>query len=157
MRSLVLPIFLVAAALDSVHAAETPMPVPGDCAMFREGGAGYILTAPTYYVRGTITEVYTRRHPMALCPNLGKPAMRYTRADWKRMADAYPCVTDPAQVKDVDAIRIRMRADQWETPWTLSHGQNGWLFHGHYLDVELKEGAVLDIDGTLLERCEKAD
>lgn len=129
------------------------MPQPGDCALFREGGAGYILTQPSYYVRGTIVEVYTRRHRMGLCPDLRKPRERYTRADWKALAEAYPCVSSEGLARDVDAIRIRMRADEWDTPWSSQHGHNGWLFRGHFLDTELKQGVVLDIDGSLLERC----
>ena len=126
--------------------------------IFGFGGAavtGYILTAPTYYVLGTITEIYRRPHHMGLCPDAGKRREQFTRADWLRLAEAYPCVGDPARVRDVDVIRVRMRVDKWETPWSASQGRIGMLFRGNYLDVELKEGVVLDIDGTLLERCEK--
>jgi len=134
--------------------SEPRMPVKGDCAMFREGGEGYILKTPTYWLRGTVDAIYRRPHRMALCPQMGKPRERYTRDDWMRVADAYPCVTDPAKEREVEAIRIRLRADAWDTPWTSQHGHNGWLYRGHFLNTELKEGVILDIDGTLLERCE---
>ncbi len=153
MRSLVLSALLLLSF--SAPAEESRMPVPGDCAAFREGGAGYILTAPTYYVLGTITEIYRRPHHMGLCPDAGKRREQFTRVDWLRLAEAYPCVGDPARVRDVDVIRVRMRVDKWETPWSASQGRIGMLFRGNHLDVELKEGVVLDIDGTLLERCEK--
>lgn len=154
MRSLVF-ISVLLAVVSTVHAEDQSMPVPGDCAMFREGGQGYILKGPAYWLRGRIEEVYKRPHRMGLCPNLGKTRERYTRDDWVTIADAYPCVTNPEHVGEVQAIRIRMRAEAWDTPWSLSHGHNGWLFRGHFLKTELKEGVVLDIDGTLLERCEE--
>ena len=152
MRSLVLGLLLVASPF--VSAKEVSMPVPGDCAMFKEGGAGYILKAPTYWLRGSVAEVYVRPHRMGLCPNPGKPRERYTRADWMRFAEAYPCVQDPSRSGDVEAIRIRLRVEAWDTPWSSQHGHNGWLFRGHFLDTELKEGVIIDVDGTLLERCE---
>lgn len=152
LRPLVLLAFLL--PISGVFAEAARMPAPGDCALFREGGEGYILKAPTYWLKGTITEVYRRPHRMDLCPNPGKPKERYTRDDWKRLAEAYPCVSDAARAREVEAIRIRLRVDRWDTPWTSQHGHNGWLFRGHFLDTELKEGVILDIDGTLLERCE---
>ena len=158
MRLLVLISTLLAlaatTATDAFSEEARRMPAPGDCAMFREGGAGYILTAPTYWLRGRIEEVYTRPHRMGLCPLIGKPRERYSRDDWMVVAEAYPCVTDPAKEREVQAIRIRLRAEAWDTPWSLQHGHNGWLFRGHFLKTELKEGVLLDIDGTLLERCE---
>lgn len=148
-------VFLALSLPLSATFAETErMPVAGDCALFREGGAGYILTAPTYFVRGTVSEVYTRSHRMDLCPNRGKPPANYTRDDWQRFAEAYPCVNDAAQARDVEVVRIRLRVDDWDTPWALQHGRNGMLMKGHFLDVELKEGIELDVAGTLLERCE---
>lgn len=152
LRPLVLLAFLL--PISGAFADAARMPAPGDCALFREGGEGYILKAPTYWLKGTITEVYRRPHRMDLCPNPGKPKERYTRDDWKRLAEAYPCVSDAARAREVEAIRIRLRVDRWDTPWTSQHGHNGWLFRGHFLDTELKEGVILDIDGTLLERCE---
>lgn len=152
MRSLVLTLLLLANVL---HAQEARLPEPGECALFREGGGGYILTAPTYYVRGTITEVYRRPHRMDLCPNPGKSRMNYTREDWQRFADAFPCVNDPALARDVDAVRVRFRVEDWDTPWAVQHGRNGMLMKGRFLDTELQEGVELDIDGTLLLRCEE--
>lgn len=154
MRPLVL--FSALLAVVSGAFADAPrMPVPGDCAMFREGGRGYILKAPVYWLRGRIEEVYERPHQMGLCPKLDRPRERYTRADWMIVAEAYPCVANPDNVGEVKAIRIRMRADAWDTPWSLQHGHNGWLYRGYFLNTELKEGVLLDIDGTLLERCEE--
>ncbi|MDQ5881758.1 MAG: hypothetical protein QG616_1589, partial [Pseudomonadota bacterium] len=54
MRPLVFVFALLAAVIQSASAEEAQMPVPGDCAMFREGGEGYIMKTPTYWVRGRI-------------------------------------------------------------------------------------------------------
>lgn len=151
MRSLIFSLLLLPMCL---QAAETVLPQAGDCALYREGGEGYILVAPTYYVRGTITEVYKRQHRMELCPSIPRTRLNYTRDDWRQLADAYPCVSDPAKVGEVETIRIRMRVEDWETPWAPQHGRNGMLMKGHFLDTELKQGVELDIDGTLLLRCD---
>jgi len=152
MRTLVLASLLL--AVTALHAEDGRMPAAGDCAVFREGGAGYILTTPVYWLRGRIEEVYTRPHQMALCPQLGKTPERYTRDDWMKIAETYPCANEPAKVRELQAVRIRLRAEAWDTPWTSQHGHNGWLYRGHFLKTELKEGVVLDIDGSLLERCD---
>ena len=149
--SLIISLLLLSLPL---QAAELTLPQPGDCALYREGGEGYILVAPTYYVRGTIAEVYKRSHRMELCPSIPRTRLNYTRADWRELAEAYPCVSDPAKVAEIEVIRIRLRVEDWETPWALQHGRNGMLMKGHFLDTELKQGVELDIDGTLLLRCE---
>lgn len=130
------------------------MPEPGDCALFREGGEGRVFKTPTYWLRGRIAEIRPRTHRVELCPDPGHPRERYTREDWKKLAAAWPCTTDPARVREIETIRILLRVDAWDTPWSRQHGQNGWLFRGHFLDTELKEGVVVEIDGSLLERCE---
>lgn len=130
------------------------MPVVGDCALFREGGEGYILRAPTYHLKGKIVEIYRRPHYMGLCPDPGRTKANYRREDWLRLAEAYPCVTDPAKAREVEAIRVKIEVEDWDTPWSVQHGRNGWLMREHFLDIELKAGVVVDIDGTLLEYCE---
>lgn len=152
LLSLVLPLATVAAPAAGAEGGR--LPAQGDCARYREGGGGYILKEPTYWLRGTVIEVYLRPHRMEVCPNPGKPRAHYTREDWRRLADAYPCVGDPARVRDAEALRVRLRAEDWDTPMGVQHGRNGMLMRGHFLDTELAEGVVVDIDGTLLERCE---
>lgn len=151
MRSLLLALILVTPTLS---AAEPRMPSPGDCVVLREGGNGYILKEPAYYVKGTILELYRRPHRMTVCPTADKPRERFTRSDWQRYADAFPCVGVPELAKDVEAIRIRFRVDEWETPWAVNHGRSGMLFRGHFLNTELGAGVELDIDGALLQRCD---
>lgn len=149
---LCLALACVAAPLRADDAVRAP--VAGDCAVYREGGEGFVLTTPIYWVRGTIVEVYRQHRRMDLCPVLAHKPENYTRQDWIALTDAYPCVDDPAQVRDIDAIRIRLRVDAWETPWTNPHGHNGRLYRGRFLQTELRSGVEIDLDGHLLERCE---
>lgn len=129
-------------------------PQVGDCAIFREGGQGRLFKAPTYWLQGTIATVAAERRLAGVCPQLGKPVAAYTRDDWVRIAASTPCVPSPAEVREVDVWRIRLRVDVWETPWSAAHGSAGWLFRGHFLDQELKRGALIEMDATWLERCE---
>ena len=129
-------------------------PQVGDCAIFREGGAGRIFKAPTYWLKGTIAAISAERRVAGRCPQMGKSQAAYTRDDWLRIAASTPCVHSDAEIREVDVLRIRLSADEWETPWSHQHGTTGWLFRGYFLDRELKKGAVIDMDASWLERCE---
>lgn len=126
----------------------------GACALFREGGAGFLLTTPTYWLRGTIMEIRRERRPTAVCPAIKRALGDYTREDHRRIAAATPCVSDPARVREVDVVKIRLAVDAWETPWTYQHGTPGWLFRGHFLDTELRQGAIIEMDASWLEGCD---
>ncbi|EXI66827.1 MAG: hypothetical protein AW08_02414 [Candidatus Accumulibacter adjunctus] len=130
------------------------MPQPGDCVLLREGGDGWLLRAPTYWLRGTIAALVPQRRRAELCPQIGKPLAAYTRADHARMAAATPCVLTAAAVGEVDVLRVQVRVDSWETPWSHQHRPAGWLFRGQFLDQTLHEGMVIDMDASWLEPCE---
>lgn len=129
----------------------------GDCVEYREEGAGLILKTPSYWVRGRVVESYRSRHTIGLCPDADKPRSRYGREEWKRFAAAYPCAwsqsAPPEGGSEITVLRVRFAVTAWETPWTRDHGQNGWLYRGHFLDTALKEGVVLDVDASLLGYC----
>ncbi|NJA88536.1 hypothetical protein HCX48_04755 [Rhodocyclus tenuis] len=136
-------------------AAETPLgPQPGQCALFREGGQGYVLKAPTYWLRGTLTEVRRERRHAGLCPAQEKPPSRLSPEDRARYAAALPCVRRANDEREVDVWRVTLRVEAWETPWTRAHGASGWLYRGQFLDQPLREGALLDLDAAWLEACE---
>ena len=150
--------FFVAAAfalacpvMDVLASAEGPQ--VGDCAIFREGGSGRVLKAPTYWLKGTVGAVYAERRLAGRCPRIGKPLAAYTRDDWVRIAASTPCVERDADVREVDVLRIRFVVDEWETPWSFQHGSTGWLFRGYFLDRALKKGEIIDMDASWLERC----
>jgi len=143
----------LALALSAGAGEPAPSPQVGDCAIFREGGGGLILKAPTYWLQGTIAAISRERRVAGRCPQIGKALAAYTREDWARVAAATPCVEHDAEVREVDVLRIRLRVDDWETPWSHQHGSTGWLFRGHFLDQPLNKGEVIDMDASWLARC----
>jgi hypothetical protein len=125
----------------------------GDCAIFREGGSGYLLKTPTYWLRGTIAEVRSERRLAAHCPSFDKPPAAFAPADWARYAAALPCATAADAEREVEVLRVVLSVDAWETPWTRSHGASGWLFRGQFLDTRLAAGVLIDMDAAWLQRC----
>lgn len=129
-------------------------PQVGDCAIFREGGSGWVLKAPTWWLKGTIASVTPVRRPAAVCPEVGKPQREYTREDWARVAAASPCVDKASEVREIETLRLGFVVDSWETPWSYQHGTTRWLFRGHFLLTPLKKEEVIEMDASWLESCE---
>lgn len=126
----------------------------GDCVIFREGGAGWLLKTPTYWFKGLVVDLSRERRIANLCPHIGKQASAYTQADQLRLAAAMPCVDKESEVQEVSVLRLRVAVEAWETPWSPQHGGIGWLYRGQFLDQKLYQGRVLDIDATWLALCE---
>lgn len=146
---------LLGALAFPVSASEVlPVPQVGDCVVFREGGVGFVLKTPTYWLKGSIARISPERRMAGRCPVMGKPTAAYTRADWARIAAATPCVEKDSEVREVDVLRIHVAVEEWETPWSIQHGTAGWLFRGNFLDKPLRKGGVIDMDASWLERCE---
>lgn len=151
----VLPLAAFWLAAQAVAGEVSPaMPLVGDCAIFRESGGGRVVKAPTYWLRGSIAAISVERRLAGRCPRIGKPQAAYQRDDWVRIAASTPCVQTDAEIREVDVVRIHLKVDEWETPWSFSHGTTGWLFRGYFLDKALQKGIVLDMDSSWLERCE---
>ncbi len=126
----------------------------GDCVMFREGGSGFLLRTPTYWLRASVAGLSPERRLARRCPEMGKLMPAYTREDWVRAAAAMPCVDNDADVREVDVLRVRVAVEAWETPWSNQHGTAAWLFRGHFLDQALNKGELIEMDSSWLERCE---
>ena len=126
----------------------------GDCAVFREGGAGLILKTPTYWVKGRVVAVSSERMLAGRCPVIAKPVQAYSHDDRVLVAAAAPCVDNDSDRREVPVLRIRLAVDAWETPWSYQHGTVGWLFRGQFLDKLLKKGGLIEMDPIWLERCE---
>ncbi len=145
-----------AASADELPSVQTALGSPqlGDCVVFREGGSGRILKTPTYWLKGSIAAISHERRLAGRCPEIGKLASNYTRADWARVAAATPCVGNDAEIREVAVLRIRVVVEAWETPWSNQHGTVGWLFRGQFLEQPLKQGGLIEMDATWLEHCE---
>ncbi len=127
---------------------------PGACVMYREGGAGWILTEPVYWLKGTTvrSEVKTRR--VDRCPAVqGKVPEHYTREEFNRLANAYPCAAKAENVRDEAFGILHVRVDDWETPWAKRAANSGRLYQGHYIDRPLQKGMELEVDANLLAAC----
>jgi len=145
-----------APAVPAASSGEPSVPQIGDCVRFREGGDGLLLRTPTYWLTGSLVGIARERRKLGLCPRFGKPASAHTQGERALLAAAMPCVEqlpDGGPV-DVEVLRLRVRVDDWETPWSYQHGTTGWLFRGQFLDQTLARGVVLDMDASWLERCE---
>ncbi len=136
------------------RAVSSDFPQIGACAIFREGGAGFVVTTPIYWLRGSISGIRHERRLAGVCPRAGKAPGAYTRDDWARAAAAAPCVEKAAEAREVDVVRVTLVADAWETPWSHQHGSSGWLFRGHFLNTALKKGGGVEMDASWLARCE---
>ena len=154
LGSLVLANLVFAGDVSTDVSTTPPRLQQGDCVMFREGGAGLVLRAPTYWLKGVVDRVSAERRLAGQCPVIGKSISAYTRNDWVRVAASMPCVDNEADVREVDVMRVRMVVEEWETPWSNQHGTAGWLFRGQFLDIPLVKGVLIDMDATWLERCE---
>lgn len=127
---------------------------PGACVMYREGGAGWILTEPVYWLKGTTVASEVRKRRVERCPEVaGKTPEQYTRAEFNRWARAQPCFSGAEKARDEDFGIVRVRVEDWETPWTKRTASAGRLHQGHYIDAPLKKGGELEFDAALLEAC----
>jgi len=126
----------------------------GTCVAYREGGAGWIMVEPLYYLRGTVTsaEVTTRR--LERCPELpGKTRQQYTRAEYVRLVQAMPCLAGGEAARDEQVGMVRLQVSDWETPHLRKAENAGRLYRGMYLDQPLKKGVEIELEADLLGPC----
>lgn len=127
---------------------------PGACAMVKEGGAGWILTEPVYWLRGTVVTAEVRSRRLDVCPEVpGKTIDTYSREEFNRLANARPCVSRPELVREEQVGMVRLQVADWETPWARRAANAYRLYQGHYLDQPLSKGLELDIEADLLAAC----
>lgn len=127
---------------------------PGSCVAYREGGAGWILVEPLYYLRGTVVsaEISTRR--LETCPIVpGKTREQYSRAEYLRLLKATPCVAPGQPERDEQVGMVRIRVDAWETPHMRKAENAGRLYRGMFLDQPLSRGSEVELEADLLGPC----
>lgn len=128
---------------------------PGACVLYREGGAGWILTEPQYWLKGTVVSAAPKKLMPELCPLVaGKVVEHYSRDEFNRLAKAQPCVSKPENRKEMELGFIRFRVEDWETPWARTAANAGRLFQGYYLDQKLQKGLELELPADLLIPCQ---
>ncbi len=127
----------------------------GRCVIYEEGGAGWIVSEPRFFLRGKViaAEVKTRR--LGHCPVVpGKSIEQYSREEFNRHALAYPCVPADAAERDEQIGMVRLQVADWETPHERKAANAGRLYRGMFIDRALKQGMEIDLEADLLKVCE---
>lgn len=128
----------------------------GQCVRYEEGGAGWVVTDPVFYLKGEViaTEVQTRR--LTHCPQVpGKNIEQYTRAEFNRHALAYPCLAPGAAERDEQLGIVRVKVSDWETPHARKAANAGRLYRGTFIDRQLEKGLEIELEADLLGICER--
>ena len=134
--------------------AQPELQQPGACVMYREGGAGWVVTEPVFWLKGTVLASEIRSRRFEVCPEVpGKTVERYTREEFNRLAADRPCVSRDDLVREEAVGVVRLRVDRWETPWGKRAANAYRLYQGHFLDKKLSQGLELEIEADLLGAC----
>ncbi len=163
--------FLIALALLAVPAmADEPVLRPsarlvfkhpamlqaGQCVVYEEGGSGWIMTDPVYYLKGEVIAAEVRTRHLGKCPLVpGKNIEQYSRDEFNRHAAAYPCVGADVPERDEQIGVVRLRVSQWETPHARKAANAGRLYRGMFIDRELKKDMEIELEADLLGVCER--
>lgn len=164
MRILVLAMAWLAISVQAAEPALRPsaqllfkdpgMLKEGQCVRYEEGGAGWVITEPVFYLKGEVlsAEVVTRH--LGHCPVVpGKNMDQYTRAEFNRHARAYPCVSTDVAERDEQIGIVRVRVVDWETPHAKKAENAGRLYRGTFVDQRLQQGMEIELEADLLEIC----
>lgn len=128
---------------------------PGHCVIYEEGGSGWILPDPVYFLKGTVVSAEVRTRHLGVCPQVpGKTLRQYDREEFNRHAQAYPCVSPGVPERDEQIGIVRLRVDSWETPHEKKALNAGRLYRGHFIDRKLEKGMEVELEADLLGACE---
>lgn len=127
----------------------------GRCVMYEEGGAGWIVSEPRYFLKGRVVSAEVRVRHLGHCPLVpGKNIEQYSRDEFNRQALAYPCVAADAPERDEQIGMVRLQVSEWETPHERKAANAGRLYRGMFIDRALKQGLEIELEADLLKVCE---
>ena len=127
---------------------------PGRCVVYQEGGSGWIMTEPVYYLKGEVVAAEVRSRHLGKCPQVpGKNVEQYSREEFNRQALAHPCVADKEPERDEQIGIVRLRVSDWETPHALKAANAGRLYRGRFIDRKLEKGLEIELEADLLGVC----
>ncbi len=128
----------------------------GQCVRYEEGGHGWILTEPLYYLRGEVVAAEVRTRTLGACPRVaGKTVKQYNRQEYNRLLQAYPC-TDAASERQQQQIgMVRLRVRDWETPHERKAENAGRLWRGMFIERKLEKNQEIELEADLLSPCPK--
>ena len=126
----------------------------GQCVRYEEGGAGWVITEPVYYLKGEVLGAEVRTRHLGKCPLVpGKNLEQYSRDEFNRHAQAYPCVASDGAERDEQIGVVRLRVTDWETPHAKKAENAGRLYRGMFIDRKLEKGMEIELEADLLGIC----
>jgi hypothetical protein len=129
---------------------------PGRCVLYQEGGNGWVITDPIYYLKGTVIAAETRTRHLGLCPTVpGRRIEHYSRDEFNRLAQAYPCVSAKVPERDEQIGIVRLRVSAWETPHVKKAANAGRLYRGMFIDRKLEKDMEIELEADLLGLCQE--
>nr|MBL8411046.1 hypothetical protein [Dechloromonas sp.] len=127
---------------------------PGSCVAYREGGSGWVMTDPVYYLKGAVITAEVRTRHLGKCPVVpGKTLEQYSRDEFNRHALAYPCVSENVPERDEQIGMVRLRVTDWETPHARKAENDGRLYRGMFIDRKLEKDMEIELEADLLGAC----
>ena len=128
----------------------------GRCVIYQENGGGGGASDTEYFVRGRVVAAALETRSLSACPEVpGRAIEQYTRAEFNRLALAYPCLSGETAALEVQIGVVRLRVDDWETPHARRAANAGRLYRGMYIDRELMKGMEITLEADLLGTCEQ--
>jgi hypothetical protein len=126
----------------------------GKCVVYEEGGSGWIMTDPVYYLKGKVVSARVEPRNLARCPVVaGKNIEQYSRAEFNRHARAFPCVAPDTPERDEQIGVVTVRVESWETPHAIRAANAGRLYRGMFIDQPLNKGLEVELEADLLGVC----
>lgn len=127
----------------------------GQCVRYEEGGAGWVVTDPVFYLRGEVVSAEVRTRRLQACPVVpGKELAQYTRAEFVTLAQAQPCLRPGMEERDEQVGIVRLRVTDWETPHARRAENAGRLYRGMFIDRPLARGMEIELEADLLLPCQ---
>jgi len=127
---------------------------PGACVAYKEGGSGWIMTEPVFYLHGQVLAAEIRSRRLQTCPLVpGKNLQQYTREEFNRHAQAFPCLEPGVPEYDMQIGMVRLRVTDWETPHARQAANAGRLYRGMFIDKQLQKDMEIELEADLLEAC----
>ena len=125
----------------------------GSCVIYQENGGGGVSDTE-YFVRGRVVAAARATRRLAACPEVsGRSIEQYSRAEFNRLALAYPCLSGEPADLEVQLGLVRLRVEAWETPHARRAANAGRLYRGMYIDRELKKDMEIELEADLLGAC----
>ena len=128
----------------------------GRCVLYEEGGSGWLLPDPVYYIKGKVIAVEIQRRHIGRCPEVpGRTLEQYDRDEFNRHVLAQPCVSADVEERDEQIGIVRLNVTSWETPHARRMANTGRLYRGMLIDKPLKQGMEIELEADLLGPCDK--